>query len=349
MSITLHILQDCSQRRRLMGTDVLIQLTVLPAQLPEAHAALKRSFLWLSEVEQRLTRFNPESELMQLNGEAGVPCSVSPMLLGCLVAALQAAEYTQGLFDPTLLPHVQAAGYDRDFAEIAHRDLGPLPRTQAPTGRWREIQVDIEHSTVVVPKGVGLDLGGIAKGWAADQLVEQHLANFPNVLVDVGGDIRLRGGPSPETDWAIALDNPRQLDPTVAEHLAIFTVGNGGIATSGANRRWWKSSDEIKHHLIDPRSGQPALLWTPGVAGDKSHLLASATACAETAVEAEVMAKAALLRGLPDAPCSIESEKVNSANDHTVLLVSGDGQLHISNNFSVWLGQHSKQKGFWLV
>lgn len=295
------------ERRRMMGTTVSLHLAMEVAELAAAQAALRAAWGWLAEVEARLSRFDPQSELSALHramragpGEAepsplrmagkGVPVArtygfvASPMLFDCLACALDAAEQTNGLFDPALLPNLRAAGYDQDFAAIKHRDLGPPPPIVPATGRWREIRLDPDQRTIAMPPDVQIDLGGIAKGWAADHVIDQIFASFPNALVNVGGDMRLRGGPGPGVLWAVAIDRPTVADEDNDDHLAIITPGEGGVATSGANRRWWRQGNHVSHHLIDPRTGLPARLWTPPAAALDAHaagnLIAAATALA---------------------------------------------------------------------
>ncbi|HYT33663.1 MAG TPA: FAD:protein FMN transferase [Ktedonobacteraceae bacterium] len=350
-SVSLHI---CSHQRRMMGANVSIHLAVPPEQITVADCAIHESFLWLTEVEARLTRFNASSELTRLNHHAGIPFDASPILLDCLSVALAAAERTNGLFDPALLPHLEAAGYDRDFNEIAHHDIGIVERVLLDTGRWREIQLDVARAQITLPPGVRIDLGGIAKGWAADYLADHILAPYANALINIGGDQRVRGGDTPDTLWAIAIDNPLLADADNEDHLAIVTPGRGGVATSGANRRWWFQGQRVSHHLIDPRTGRPAQVWTPPETDQDTHtartLIAAATALAETASEAEVAAKIALLRGFPQALDAVEDAWAATPGTGTALLVAlGGGKLHTSLNLDAWFQHYAVEKGIWYL
>jgi thiamine biosynthesis lipoprotein len=129
------------------------------------------------------------------------------------------------------------------------------------------------------PPGLELDLGGSAKGWAAD-LVGARLEHHGRCAVDCGGDLRLAarwGAP-----WEVRVRHP--LTGAVAHTLYVRA---GGVATSGIDARLWERRDgDFAHHLIDPATGTPA--WTG---------LVAATALAPTALEAEALAKAALLSG----------------------------------------------------
>ncbi len=354
MDTTFDTLHICNNQRRMMGTNVSIQLAVPEGQIAAADHALHESFLWLTEVEARLTRFNANSELMLLNQQAGKPFDASPILSDCLSVALEAAVQTNGLYDPTLLPHLRVAGYDRDFSEIAHHDIGIVECVLPVTGRWREIQFDEKRARITLPPDVQLDLGGIAKGWAADYLADTILASFGNALINIGGDLRVRGGNTPATPWAIAIDNPLLPDADNEDHLAIVTPGGGGVATSGANRRWWLQGEKVSHHLIDPRTGYPARVWTPPETRRDEHaartLIAAATAFAETATEAEVAAKIALLRGFPDALDAVEEAWAATPGTGTALIIAlGGGGIYASLNLDAWFQHYAIEKGIWYL
>jgi FAD:protein FMN transferase len=336
------------QWRKMMGTTVSLHLAVAPEQSAQAESAIAACALWLEEVAARLTRFAPESELWQLNRDAGSWFAASPILFDCLSTALRAAESTDGFFDPTLLPQVIAAGYDRDFADIAFQEIGAATAKAISGGRWRGITLDTEQRRVYLPPGAQVDLGGIAKGWAADVALDQFFERFDHVLIDIGGDVRLRGGPLAGGFWAVAVDNPLLPDAENDEHVAIITLGSGAIATSGATRRWWRRGGEVSHHIIDPHTGAPAHLWTPAWRGDPeeaAQLIAAATALAPTAAQAEIAAKIALLSGFPAALQRVEETWDNQQGDGSaVILVMGSGDIACSANLEGYL-ERSKQGG----
>jgi len=233
---------------------------------------------------RRFTRFESASELSQLNADPAGTVRVSDLMCRFVAAAVDAARRTDGLVDPTLVAEIEAAGYagdrPRSMAPYAGLEAAP-PRRPArpnPHSRWREISADRRLGTVTRPSGVQLDSGGIAKGLFAD-LVAKRLALFDAFAVDCGGDLRVGGrGARPRT---VCVDDPG------GGCLHEFQVVSGGIATSGIGRRAWLSaSGRPVHHLLDPGTGQPAFTG-----------IVQATALAPTAVEAEALAKAALLSG----------------------------------------------------
>ncbi len=341
---------------RPMATDVSVQIAIPPSRWAEAAAAADACMDWFDEVDARLSRFRPESELSRLNATAGEWFAASDVLYECTALALESAECSGGLFDPTLLLQLCALGYDRDFAAIAHREAPPSDDLQAPTERaaWRAIALDPRRRRIRLPAGVQLDFGGIAKGWAADVALVRYCAAFPGALVNVGGDLRAHGGPQPGELWTVGIRDPRLELSSVddaATHLATARLSRGAMATSGAVRRWWLRDGQRQHHLLDPRTGQPIPLWTSG--GDEpDSLLATATAFAPTAAQAEVAAKVALLRGYPGALAAVESAwkrygALGPRDDGdagvALALVFGTGEIVFSRNLNEYLATWGTQ------
>src|SRR5262249_22192491 len=130
------------------------------------------------------------------------------------------------------------------------------------------------------------------------------------VIVDAGGDLRVRGGPKEGAPWPLGVCDPRSVggDGSAEESRVVLTLGRGGMATSGASDRWWVRAGGRPHRLLDPRTGRPARVWVDAAddaSGDPT-LIATATALAPTAAHAEVAAKVALLRGHPQALAAVE-------------------------------------------
>jgi thiamine biosynthesis lipoprotein len=258
-------------RFRAMGTSVRV-LTEGGSAVPTGPAG--RAIVGTFEREERrFSRFRGDSELSLVNAAAGRPVRISSSFRSVMRLALDAAASTDGLFDPTVLGAMDAIGYDRDFDEVLAGARGVL-HPSSPCGRWRD--VFLEDDLLRLPVGVGLDLGGLVKGWAADVAAERAVeAGLPWVLVNAGGDLRIAGD-APRID--VAVEDPD--DPE--SELGRLSVREGGVATSSTRSRSW--GDGL-HHVIDPRTGSPA-------ATD----LVQVTVTAPTCAEAEVLAKAVLLR-----------------------------------------------------
>lgn len=251
---------------RAMGTEVELLLDA-PA-VERAERALDRAETELERLEQVMSRFRADSELSRLNRD-GHSSAASPDLTRVVELALAAREVTGGLFDPTVYDALVAAGYDRTFHEVPAE--GPAVRDH---GAACGGAVRVDGSTIELGPGTRLDLGGIGKGYAVDRVAESLAVTGP-CLVNAGGDLAVRGG-----SWPIG----------VAEGLTL-ELSHGGIATSGRDQRRWVRGGEELHHLIDPSTGRPA-----------EGALVRVTVVADSAADAEVLAKAAFLGADVDVP-----------------------------------------------
>ena len=257
---------------------------------PQQRAAAERCREFLLDCHRVLSRFLRDSELSRLNAATATETRAGALLCDALAAALGAARLTDGLVDPTLLGAIEASGYRDSRAGLAGAPLtellagGPTRRPARPSASaaWRSIEVDRRRGKISRPVGVGIDLGGTAKGWAADRCAA-IMAGRGSYGIDCAGDLRIGSLPgAPPREIRITGGTPD------SPPLATLAVDNGAVATSGIGRRSWIEAGRGGHHLIDPADGRPCFSG-----------LIQATALAPTAVEAEARAKAALLSG-PD-------------------------------------------------
>jgi thiamine biosynthesis lipoprotein len=265
-----------------MGSRMLAALDV---DSPQAVARLAQVPGWFEEWERHLSRFREDSELSQLNRQSSAPKVVSPVLWTVLEAACQGARMSGGLVVPTVLAALEAAGYDRTFEAVAGGQPAAAELTAAASPSampdWRAIQRHTRSHAVRLPPGVRLDFGGIAKGWAADQAARRLAATGP-ALVDAGGDIAVSGPMADGSRWPIGVADP--LVPE--EQLYLLGLAEACVATSGRDYHRWQRGGVWQHHILDPRTGQPA----------QTNVL-SATVIAPSAREAEVAAKTVLILG----------------------------------------------------
>jgi len=281
-------LRIVSRSFRSMGTRV----TVIAPERSSASAvgrAARRIERIFAREDERFSRFRPDSELTTVNDRAGTWVRVSEPFARLTERALRAAEETDGLFDPTVLRALKAAGYDRDFDEVLGRgeaedaELEEIRRDfrklmierSTACGAWREIELDGDR--IRLPEGAELDFGGIAKGWTVD-LAAASVRDLPWAIVDAGGDLLLVGD-VPDEGLDVAIEDPHAAG---AEALRLRLEG-GAVATSSITVRAWGPAS---HHLIDPRTSRPALTG-----------VLQATVWAPTCTDAEVWSKAALLTG----------------------------------------------------
>ncbi|HEV8193527.1 MAG TPA: FAD:protein FMN transferase [Ktedonobacterales bacterium] len=229
--------------------------------------------------ELTLSRFRAESELSRLNQHAGEPVAVSALLFHVLSSALLAAHVTEGRYDPTMQSQLARLGYDRSFDTLPNV-LPADSRVARPGGGWRCIVINRTDRRVTLPEGVGLDVGGIAKGMAVDAAITRLARmGIASALVNAGGDLAVLGLPPRAEAWPLAVAG-LNVSRTIA-------LQHGAMATSGIGRRHWRQGERARHHLLDPRTGEPVQndLWSVTVVASRCEL-------------AEVAAKAAFVAGV---------------------------------------------------
>jgi FAD:protein FMN transferase len=241
----------------------------------------------LLDLHRRFTRFDPASELERLNADPRAAVPATPEMRALARAVRRAGERTGGLVDGTLAREIAAAGYagavppPRLPPELALRLAPPRrPASAAPEARWRAVSAGM--GAVHRPPGVALDGGGLAKGLFAD-LIAGDLDAHAEFVVACAGDLRIRSA---------APRDVHVTDPFSGATLHTLALTDAGVATSGITRRAWLGGDgRPAHHVLDPSTGRPAFTG-----------VAQVTAIAPTALEAEILAKAALLSGPAAAP-----------------------------------------------
>lgn len=295
---------------------------MIDSDSPHAAAALQEVPRWFAAWERCLSRFREDSELSRLNRCSGRWMRVSATLWKVLRAALLAAQFSDGLVVPTVLSALEAAGYDRPFEQVLGKAVeSAMEEGVTWPGAWQWIRLDPEQRAVQLPHGVRLDLGGIAKGWAADQAVRQ-LRSYGPTLVDAGGDIAVSGPMANGQPWPIGVADPRPDQRALFGDLpllGILRISRGGVATSGRDvRRWWRGEEE-QHHLIDPRTGRPA----------RTDVL-TVTVVAPTAYDAEIAAKVVFLLGSQEGLAWLERHPGMAG-----LIVRYDGELMGSSRWTM--------------
>ena len=279
-----------------VGTNCSAVATAPPGDEPRARAALVAAQDEVEACEAGLSRFRPESDLSRLNAAAGSWVPVGRRLLEALHLALRAREDTGGRFDPTILPALVAAGYDKSFELLEER------AAKHPIGWCAGAKIELDHrrGCARIERGTAVDLGGIGKGYAAGRALDAMLKRAPSLrggLVDLGGDIAVRGEAPEGGPWRIAVSDPRR----PGETLAVLALEDGGVATSGRDARRFGPSRSL-HHLIDPETGESALAGPFTV-----------TVVAPNPSEAEAHATTLAIAGLAEAEAHVAARPQLSA------------------------------------
>jgi len=277
----------------------------------------------VSDREARWSRFLPDSEISQLNRSSGRPVVVEADTFQLLKDAIDAYHQTEGAFDPTVLGSMLAAGYNRSFELLGQPATGGSSSNFSSEAAGTSVvaapgpeQIELlpEVSMVRVPSGVGIDLGGIAKGATADAAVAFALdSGAEGCCVNLGGDLRVSGtAPQPE-GWLVEIDCPG------SDETRSVSLTGGAVCTSTRTARTW-GPENAEHHLRSPSTGK---------ALDTG--LASVVVIGRTATQAEVLTKVAMGAGVGLAVDALTTRGV------TGLLITDEGHIVEVDGFAHFL------------
>jgi len=276
---TLYAVNTFTYTRMTMDTFVEIRFQ---AQGKRAAEEIRDEvFAEIERLENMFSRSVETSDVVAVNNSAGLrPVAVSPEVFFVTEQALRYAELSKGAFDPTVAPLTDLWGFfsDKDSRVPEPGEIESILQLVD----YRLVEIDPTNQTIYLPKrGMGLELGGIAKGFIVDQALETFLnAGIEHAYVNAG-DIGLLGTRPDGEPWRIGLRNPRDQ----RDIIAILPLANAAVDTSGDYERAFVEEGINYHHILDPETGMPA------------RGLASVTVTAKTTMEADVLSTAAFVLG----------------------------------------------------
>jgi len=276
-----------------------VSITIFSSDKDGASAAIKDVFAEFEKIDLIFSSFNDKSQVYQLNKE-GILYDADKELVNLIVVSKQYNKMSDGGFDITVKPILDL--YKYTFSEL----------NRSPTDKEIEDakeligSVLVNGSTISFAKdGMGIVLGGIAKGYAIDRAISVIKENgFENSLVDIGGDVRAVGSKN-NKKWVIALRNPKDDNDFIEK----FEIIDKAIATSGNYERYFDKNKKF-HHIIDPRTGKSA------------KGLISATIIADNAVQADALATSVFVLGKEKG-----KELIESIDEVSGLLISEDREI----------------------
>jgi len=291
-----------------LGTTAEIT-TLEPLVLADAIDVLERE---LDATDQACSRFRADSEVSRLARCGGGWMPASRLLRQALAAGVDAAAATGGAVDPTVGASMRALGWDADFRVVISR-REPARIELVPAAGWQRIEIDDGRGRVRVPAGVLVDLGATAKAFAADRAAAAAFrATGSSILVNLGGDIAV-AGPAPAGGWPILVTDDHRA-PSLVDGQTV-AIAAGGLATSSTTVRRWRTTEGIAHHVLDPRTGRPAVeVWR------------TVSVAAASCVDANTASTAAIVLG-EDAPRWLESACVAAR------LVRPDGRVVVTGGW----------------
>ena len=269
-----------------MGTSFSIKIVDPPARLDHEELGISISSR-LEDIEQRFSTYRPGSELSVVNGTLSTDwITVTSELCEVVDAALSWGFRTKGACDITVGPLVLLWGFGPDQARSEPPSEGRVAEARSSVGYDKlETNCAVPALRKALP-GVNIDLSAFAKGYAVDQVADLlDATGIADYLVEIGGELRMRGHNAGGEAWAIAIEMP---DSPGRGVQSVLNITDSAVATSGDYRNYFEHDGVRYSHTIDPATGRPV-----------AHDAAAVTVVSDTAAEADALATALLVMG-PD-------------------------------------------------
>ena len=300
-----------SETRTVYAMDTVMNLTVYGEN---AAAALESAEQELHTLDKSvLSRTAEGSELYALNAANGetVIYGADDALPALIEVALTISDATNGAFDPTLAPVLDAWGFTKDEHHVPSAD-----ELAALLGHTGLDQVTLKETadgySVALSDGTQLDLGGIAKGYAADLLRAQlEKESITSATLDLGGDVFVMGKKSDGSDWRIAVKDPADTE----SYLGVVSAADKFIVTSGVYERYFEENGVRYHHILNPKTGCPA-----------ESGLVSVTVLCKNGAWADALSTACFVLG-PDGALALRDDLADQGTDFELILVTDDGRV----------------------
>lgn len=267
-----------------LGTSFSVKATRLPASIGSETLKAQLEAL-LEAVDQTMSTYRPDSQLSQFNRSTSTDWQpVAEDLAQVVTAALEVSRWSDGAFDVTVGPLVNLWGFGPD---PRREQAPPDAAIEAAKARVGYHNLKVQRKPPALRKlrpDLYLDLSAIAKGFAVDRLAEHLEAlGVRDYLVEIGGEVRLKGDSPRGGGWRIAIEKPV---PKVRQIEKILTLTDTAMATSGDYRNYFEVAGKRFSHTIDPRTGWPIV-----------HRLASVTVLSHTTMQADALATALMVLG----------------------------------------------------
>lgn len=284
---------------------------------PHADDALEAVLACAAELEQRMSRFAPASDISAINRAAGGGgVQVGSAVIQVLERALQLSRSTHGLFDVTIGPLV-------DVWRVTRRDEcgvdWPVPgetdiRACIQLVDYRDLTLDIVRGTAALRRaGQCIDLGGIAKGYAADAFAQVfRTMGVTCAFTNIGGNVMTVGAKPGGAPWRVGIEHPR----SQGRLIGAIDVAGMSVVTSGDYHRFFIDQDGVRQsHILDPRTGRPA----------RSGLI-SATVMSPCSMDADALSTAVFVAGIEAAHYCTSRHNV-------------EGMMLVDEDMTVWVSK----------
>ncbi|APM38884.1 FAD:protein FMN transferase [Clostridium kluyveri] len=274
--------------------------------------ALNSACRRILEIDYRMSAFKNDSDVMQINHYAGLEAQkINIDTFNLLKRALDFSRASGGAFDITIRPLTELWGFGSKQNYVPERKK--IDKV-LPLVNYQDVLLDDKKCTVFLKnKGQSIDLGGIAKGYAADEVKRVLLQyKIENALINLGGNIITMGHNPTGASWRIGIQNPLSAR---GQYIGRVSVTNKTVVTSGSNEQFFIKGGERYHHIIDPHTGYPS----------KNELL-SATVLCECSTDADAVSTALFVQDINKSISllrSINAEAIFILKNKDILVTEG--------------------------
>lgn len=290
--------------------DTIVTVRVYDENVKEQHFTELQALL--EHINETMNRFEESSEVTSINQAAGqAAVKVSAETFYIIKTAKSYAEDSAGKFDPTIGPLVDLWAIGNGGSKVP--DDAAIEQARQLVSYEKLVLDESQLSVQLKEAGMTLDLGAIAKGYAAD-VVAQYLQEqgFNSAIIDLGGNILAMGSKPDGSAWSIGIQSPEEQR---GAYIGTLPVHNKTIVTSGIYERYFIDNEQLYHHVIDPFTGYPA-----------SNELASVTIVTDSSMHADAMSTAVFLLGVEEGMAYIESRQ-----DAEAIFVTVDKKVYVSS------------------
>lgn len=322
-------LVNISKKTYALGTH--ITLSVWTNNQNQGNKAIEESFKRIIEIEERMSANIETSDVSKINENAGMnPVDVHKDTAFVINKSLEYAKLSNGTFDPTIGKLVKLWGIGSTSAEDPDHKI---PSEKEISDALNYIDYNLlknigSNSFLLEKANASIDLGGIAKGYAADEVYSILKNNGINhALINLGGNVLTLGTKADGTKWRVGIQNP--YEPT-GTHLAIIEIADQTVVTSGNYERYFIKDDIRYHHILDTKTGYPA-----------QKGIISSTIITDSSIDADALSTSVYALGVEEGLKLIESlentETLIITEDNKVYLSSGLDKIItiVDNNFSL--------------
>ncbi|WP_456288992.1 FAD:protein FMN transferase [Paenibacillus sp. AK002] len=291
--------------------DTIVSLRVYDERMTPRHFDEVRALL--ERIDQRMNRQLAGSEIDQVNQAAGKSeVSVSEETFNVVQTAIDYAAASGGHFEPTVGPLVDLWGIGGEHPAVPKEDelAAAMQRMN-----YKDVILNPASNAIRLKKeGMSLDLGAIAKGYAADVIADYlQQQDFRSAIIDLGGNILAMGSKPDGSPWNIGIQDPEK---DRGQSLGTLQAVNKTIVTSGVYERFFEAEGTVYHHILSPFTGYPV-----------DNDLLSVTIVTDTSMDADAMSTSVFSLGLTEGRQFVESrddaDAIFVTTDHQIYLTSG--------------------------